>query len=166
MSSVELEDLTASHAPLLFEGLSDAELYSWIEEEPPANVETLVERYRMLERRTSPDETERWLNWAVRLRGSGEYIGYVQATVGPDAAASIAYVIFRQYWGRGLAEEAVTLMLGRLRDHFGVRVARANVDQRNHRSINLLRKLHFNSRKCGPMADRVFELPLVGMSRS
>lgn len=68
--------------------------------------------------------------------------GYVQATVG-RATAGIAYVLFEDAWGYGLASEAVEAMLVHLRDAYAVHSAHASVDPRNHRSIRLLVRLGF-----------------------
>jgi ribosomal-protein-alanine N-acetyltransferase len=163
---IELEDLEASHAPALFVGLNDCALYTFIEEKPPVSLEALANRYRMLERRRSPDGSERWLNWAVRLGKNGPYLGYVQATVGATGVASVAYMIFSAFWGRGFGEQAVRLMLNKLRDTYDVHVVEAQVDERNVRSRRLLGALEFEDRgRCGD-GDRLFARRLDSIDRS
>ena len=159
-AELELEDLTVAHASVMFEGLSDGALYDYLDEAPPLTAEHLAERYRVLERRTSPDGRERWLNWAVHLPGSSTYVGYVQATVDPGGTASIAYVVFREHWGRGYGRQAVAIMLRLLRDRYGVRKAIARIDSRNARSSGLLKSLNFQFQRAEDNRDQVFELDL------
>lgn len=93
-----------------------------------------------------------WLNWIVQLRPALQACGYVQATVRGDSAM-VAYVLFRRYWGRGIAVEAVLGMLDELARAFGVRSATATVDPRNDRSVKLLRKLGFELREERPAVE-------------
>ena len=48
---------------------------------PPTIADDLRERIRVQEGRRSPEGDELWLNWTLRLRSSGQAIGYVQAGV-------------------------------------------------------------------------------------
>jgi RimJ/RimL family protein N-acetyltransferase len=58
----------------------------------------------------SADPGEIWLNWAVRLRESGDAIGTVQATVtrraGRPPVAEVAWVIGMPWQGQGYAAES------------------------------------------------------------
>lgn len=139
---MRLEPLRADDAGVMFEGLSNTRLYAFIEEEPPASVEALRARYQRLESRLSPGGDESWLNWVILTKPDLGARGYVQATVCGESA-SIAYVLFEDAWGQGLAKEAVQVMLVHLRDAWSVRTARATVDPRNLRSVRLLERLHF-----------------------
>lgn len=135
-----LEPLTTAHARRLFPGLRDPALYQHLDEGPPASVEVLEERYRRWERLRSPDDAQRWLNWAVRDRAG--YVGHVQATItGPRA--EIAYVLFVDAWGRGYAGEAVAAMIEYLRSRHAIDELVAQVSGDNRRSIALLARLGF-----------------------
>lgn len=153
---LRLEPLDPEHADLLYEGLSDEELYRYITEAPPKSAEALRERYQELARRTSPDGRETWLNWAV-ARTSGGYVGWVQATVRRDGSAEIAYVFFRSAWGRGYAREAVEGMIAHLREIWSIKICRASVDGKNVRSLALLEALDFR-RSPKPEAGEDLEL--------
>jgi len=100
-----LEPQIAAHAVEMFAVLSDPAIYEF-ENAPPASVEWLRQRFSRLETRRSPDGSEHWLNWVVRLPSSG-LVGYVQATVSAGANAAIAYELSSRYWGMGLGREAV-----------------------------------------------------------
>jgi len=136
-----LEPQVRAHAAGMFEVLSDPAIYRF-ENEPPESLEWLRARFARLESRRSPDGRQRWLNWVIRVP-SGELAGYVQATVHADGRAAIAYVLASRYWGRGLASDAVTAMVGELRERHGVRTLCAVLKQANEPSRRLLERLGF-----------------------
>lgn len=139
---VRLEPQVAGHAEQMFEVLGDPAIYAH-ENEPPPSVEWLSTRFRALESRLSPDGTERWLNWVVRLPSS-ELIGYVQATVYPSRRAAIAYVLNSRHWGKGLATAAVELMVAELVSGYGATTLIAVLKRTNRRSHRLLERLGFS----------------------
>jgi RimJ/RimL family protein N-acetyltransferase len=136
-----LEPQVAVHAEEMFEVLRDPAIYRY-ENDPPASLEWLRSRFARLETRRSADGREQWLNWVLRLRGSG-LVGYVQATVRPDRSAAIAYVLGSTWWGRGLAQEAVRAMLPELTASYGVRDFHAILKRENLPSRRLLERLGF-----------------------
>jgi RimJ/RimL family protein N-acetyltransferase len=114
-----LDPLRPGHADELAPVLDDATLHRFIGGEPLGRDE-LRARYARLATGRSPDGTQRWLNWTVRRRGSGDPVGTVQATVigiAPDAVAEIAWVIGTAYQGRGFATEAAQAMAAWLGEH-------------------------------------------------
>lgn len=152
---LRLEPLVEGHAALLFPLLQDERLYHYIPQGPPASLAALAERYRRLQRRRSPAGDEAWLNWALRLVDSGEYVGRVEATVrpGPDPEALLAYEIGTAFWGRGHAAEACGRVLRLLFEDYAVREVSAQVDTENRRSIRLLERLGFRCAGLLPGAD-------------
>jgi len=136
-----LEPLEARHAEAMYPILCDAELHRYLDQPPPASLDALRERYRMLERRTSPDGLQHWLNWIVVPAG-GEPIGFVQATV-EATTASIAYTLARNHWGRGHATRACRLMIGNLVGRYGVERLMAVAEVENTRSTRLRERLGF-----------------------
>jgi [ribosomal protein S5]-alanine N-acetyltransferase len=138
-----LEAIEPAHASVLFEGLRDNALYQFIDDGPPESVESLRKRYERWAQRLSPDAQEIWLNWALKLSETDNYVGVIQATVRKDRSAVIAFVLFRDHWGQGYAQEAVTEMIRELRERYAVTRCTATVDPGNDRSIHLLRNLGF-----------------------
>lgn len=138
---VRLEPQVAAHAAEMFMVLGDPAIYEF-ENEPPASLEWLRTRFTKLETRLSGDGREQWLNWVIRLPGSG-LIGYVQATVTAEGDATIAYELSSPYWGRGLAREAVRAMISELQSHYRVRRLFAVFKRANFRSRRLLERLGF-----------------------
>ena len=55
----------------MFRVLSDPAIYEF-ENEPPESVERLRARYAYLEARRSPDGSQQWLNWVLRLRAGDQ----------------------------------------------------------------------------------------------
>ncbi len=136
-----LEPLTAGHAQDMFAVLSDPAIYEF-ENAPPESQETLAQRYAFLERRRSPDGSETWLNWVVRLP-DGALAGYVQATVLASGVALVAYELGSRYWHQGIGTRAVSSMIEELRTRYEAKLLVAVLKQRNWRSLGLLRKLGF-----------------------
>lgn len=139
-----LEPQVAGHAEAMFALLSDAALYRWIDEAPPADVASLRARYRRLETRSSADGRQHWLNWIVRRPGEPP-LGYLQATVLEDGSAWIAYLLGSAHQGRGVATRATTAMLAHLEQAYGATRLLANVEAENGPSIRLLQRLGFRA---------------------
>ncbi len=138
-----LEPLSRDHAESLFDALRDEEIYRYIPQGPPASVEALAERYQFLEARKSPDGTEHWLNWAVRLKTDKSCIGRFQSTVRQDGTALVAYEFGRSSWGQGFATEAGREVIQHLFETYPVDRLIAEVDTRNVASMRLLERLGF-----------------------
>jgi RimJ/RimL family protein N-acetyltransferase len=139
--TLRLEPQTASHADEMFVVLSDPAIYEH-ENQPPASLGWLRERFTRLEARQSPDGRQQWLNWVIRLPSHG-LIGYVQATVLANHRALIAYELGSAFWGRGLARRAVEAMIGELAERYDVRTLFAVLKRSNERSLRLLERLGF-----------------------
>ena len=142
-SILRLETLVPAHASEMYAGLSHPILYQFIAEDPPASVGALRARYERLATRRSPDGSQAWLNWAIWSPADHAYVGYVQATVGPDHSAEVAYLLFLPFWGRGYARASVAQMIELVRDKHDVSTFLAHVDARHARSRLLLETLGF-----------------------
>jgi len=147
---LRLEPLVAAHARQLFEPLRDERLYRYEGLDPPVSIGELEARYSALESRRSPDGSEGWLNWTVRLR-DGTFVGRVQATVRSDHTI-IGYDIFVPHWRKGYGKESCSAMLDFLEQE-GVTLFRAFVDTENVASIALLESLGFRRVWTGPSED-------------
>jgi len=158
-----LEPQTAAHAPEMFRVLSDPAIYEF-ENQPPPSVEWLLARFTKLETRASADGREQWLNWVIRIPTSA-LIGYVQATIHPDAHAGIAYELSSAYWGRGFAHEAVDAMISELVRHYGVRSLFAVLKHENRRTMRLLERLGFSLASSEQSATHRLELDETLMYR-
>jgi RimJ/RimL family protein N-acetyltransferase len=139
-----LEPLTVAHAEAMFEVLADPEIYRYLDYPPPPSLEHLRRLYTRLESRKSPDGSQLWLNWVVRVPGQAP-VGYVQATVIAPGSAWVAYVLSSKHWGRGYAHAAAQAMIEHLNKAYGVSRYLATVEAENQRSIRLLDRLAFRA---------------------
>lgn len=140
--AITLEPRTAAHAEALFPVLAEPALYEFIEEDPPASIEALRQRFARSESRRSPDGSQQWLNWVVRDEALN-VAGQVQATVAADLQTHIAYVFGSAFWGRGIASAAVAQMLDMVAAEFGVSIFFVVAERRNGRSVRLAERLGF-----------------------
>lgn len=136
-----LEPQVEAHAVPMFAVLSDPAIYEF-EGEPPPSVDALARAFRRKESRLSPDGSEVWLNWVVRL-SDGEFTGYVQATVMPARYAYVGYEFSSRYWRRGIASAALRAVMQELAARYGVEQVVAVLKTANYRSLGLLLKLGF-----------------------
>ena len=136
-----LEPQVVAHAAEMFLVLSDPAIYEY-EGEPPPSIDRLADGYRRRESRISPDGSEKWLNWVVRLP-TGELAGYVQATVLPTGVSYVGFEFASRYWRRGLGTAAVGALLQELASTYGVHTFVAILKTANFRSMGLLRRLGF-----------------------
>lgn len=137
------DPVTAAHADEVFPVVSDPRIYTYLPEQPPSSVDALRKRYEFLSRRKSPDGTEIWLNWILRLRETNDPIGFYQATV-RAASCSIAYGIHPKHWRRGYATEASHTIITHLFETYGVASVTTEISVRNEASIRLVKRLGFS----------------------
>jgi RimJ/RimL family protein N-acetyltransferase len=140
--------LEAAHAADLFEAFSDPQIYEHIGGGPPISVAELAEQFAR--RAAGPGSNQaRWLNYAVQLQDSGEWIGRLEATIIPQWA-EVAYVFGPAYWGRGYAAEAMTALHDHLWKDWSVAECWATTSPHNLRSIRLLRRLGYRACESWP----------------
>ncbi len=148
-----LEPLTAWHGESLFPFLKEPLLYTYIPKEPPRAASQLSRRYETLEQRRSPDGTQLWLNWAVRVAAGG-YVAMVEATLAADGTAQLAWFVFLPAQRQGYGREAVSAMLEHLAA-LGAREAVAFIDTRNTPSLRLAEALGFTRTATHVMREKL-----------
>ena len=112
---LEIAPLRPADAKEMLPVLADAGLYEFIGGQPPTLAE-LSARYVAMARGRSPDGSQSWLNWIVRIPDAGA-IGFVQATVDPEGIAELAWLIGTGWQGRGFATEAASTVIDWLARH-------------------------------------------------
>jgi RimJ/RimL family protein N-acetyltransferase len=106
-----LEPLRPAHPTEMVVVLDDPELHRHVGGQPLL-LEELRKRYEHRARGRSDDGSERWFNWIIRDRTSGDALGYVQATVeAASGIADVAWVVGSRFQGRGYAREAASAMV-------------------------------------------------------
>ncbi|MEV5435991.1 GNAT family N-acetyltransferase [Streptomyces sp. NPDC052682] len=116
--------------------LADPALYVFIGGAPSA-VEELRDRYERLVA-GAPDRGVSWCNWVLRDRAEQCLVGTVQATVGAEGCAEIAWVVGTPWQGRGFASEAARGLVGWLRSR-NVRTVVAHVHPEHRASAAVAR---------------------------
>ncbi len=102
---LRLTPLSQGDAEPMVAVLADVQLYTYIGGSPPSLADLLSTYARLL---AGPQHgSEEWANWIIRLKGTSEPIGYVQATVTEDRA-DLAWLVGVAWQGRGYAREAAT----------------------------------------------------------
>jgi RimJ/RimL family protein N-acetyltransferase len=109
---LRLEPLRVEDADEMVDVLADPRMYGFTGGGPPT-LPSLRERYRRMVVGRSPDGTEWWLNWIVRVPGDDAVaVGVVQATVAADGVtAEVAWEVGVPWQGRGFAGEAAAAMV-------------------------------------------------------
>ena len=119
--------------------LADEQLYRFTGGHPPALVE-LQARYRLWATGHSPDGSEEWLNWIVRLAHDGRAIGTLQATIAGDGGrADIAWVIGLPWQGHGYASEAARSLAAALTER-GIKTLTAHIHPDHQSSAAVARR--------------------------
>lgn len=129
-----LHPLRVSDADEMAEVLSSPALYVHTGGTPPTAA-ALRARYEIQVRGHSPDGTQEWRNWIVRLHPRGAAVGTVQATIPTGSSwAEIAWIVGEPWQGRGYAKEAAAALAGRLAA-CGVSTVQAHIHPDHHASM-------------------------------
>lgn len=147
-----LEPTVEKHAPFLLPLLQDESLYRFIPQNPPS-FESLQKLYKAWSARTSPDGKEIWLNWMVRHRATGDYMGHFQAGFDEKNGFVIAYTLGTAYQRKGYATEGLRGVIEFLHTKMKARSIKAWVDTRNEPSIRLVKRLGFEQSQFIKNAD-------------
>jgi RimJ/RimL family protein N-acetyltransferase len=140
---LSLEPLSVEHADEMAPVLDDPRLYAFTGGSPCPLAE-LRDRYRRQLAGWSPDRDERWLNWILRERDTGQAIGTTQATITVDGDAAVvgkvAWVVGCRHQRRGYAGEAAAAMAAWLREQGAHRLF-AEIHPRHEASMHVARHL-------------------------
>ena len=145
-----LSPMVRDDACELFGLWRDPVLYRFTGGVAPASVDDVRERIRLREGRRSPDGDELWLNWTLRLRSSGQAVGYVQAGV-REGRADLAWVVGVPFQNRGYATEAGRRATAWIREHCGVSELRAAIHPDHAASCRVA--AHIGLRPSGELTD-------------
>jgi RimJ/RimL family protein N-acetyltransferase len=136
---LDLIPITRDLAPEMFLVLNDYALYEYVTGVPPTNLAALTRQYEFWEGRRSPDRSELWLNWALRVKDTSLLIGHVQAGVSHDHA-DMAWILGSPWQHLGYATEAAKAVVDLLLK-LGVREIRASINPIHSASIGVAERL-------------------------
>lgn len=119
--------------------LCDPRVYQFIDCDCPTLAD-LEESFMRKEAGAPPHRgDEHWLDYTVRLTGSGAPIGQLEATL-LEGRAEVAYLLGPDFWGCGYASEGLAWLHELIRTNFGIEDFWATVKPGNERSIRLLER--------------------------
>ncbi len=81
--------------------------------------------------------------WAITIKGEGTALGWVVLLPRREGLREIGYILNPDYWGKGIALEAVTRVIDYGFSDLKLRKIFADVDPDNSASIGLLNRLGF-----------------------
>lgn len=152
---LSLEPICGQHAQRLFPLMQNMAIYEWISSQPPKSIDQLQASWQKKESRLSPDAKEAWLNWAVRRRSDGAYLGKIDAEVNTESiATNIGYIFFPEYWGNGFATEAVSVVINHFSENNILKIF-ATVTAGNKASYQVLEKSCFVKTRVTPDSETI-----------
>ena len=161
------ESLVSSHSKDLFTVMNNQNIFKYVDESPYTNKDKLFKRYVFLSKGAPPESNQEWLNWAIKLKNSNDYIGLLQATIYKNQKTEIGYLLSPKYWSNGYGTEAVNYLCEYLFKNKNVKKIIASIDTRNLISIKLVENLHFKyiktidcTLKNIPAKDKIYQLNL------
>lgn len=105
---------------------------------------------------------EIWLNWIIRLLGTGQAVGTVQATVscaGETTSASVAWVVGVPWQGLGYASEAAVALVTWLA-RAGTTTVTASIAPGHHASERVARRAGLALTGRWTDGERIWSLPV------
>ena len=100
---------------------------------------------------------------AIRLKGTGELAGLAEFYGFHDRLhkVSVGYRLRESFWGKGLATEALDLMVNYLYGRTDIEIITASVMVENMASARVLEKCDFIRTACGVEEDWGFDEPVI-----
>ena len=125
-------------AQAMFAIMSDDETTKYLRVNP---YESPEQAQQWIERCTREGDGEHFRR-AVELKETGEYIGDVRVKINQkDNSGEIGFTVSREYWGKGVASEAVREVIAYLMGECGINRIAAAHSVKNHASGGVLRKV-------------------------
>lgn len=136
-----LRQLTLDDKEAIFQNFSDHETTKYIMK-PMTNVE---QAENIIQEFIDGYKQGKAIFWAVVLKKDDTFVGTCsyECLQWDDFRGEIGYDLSKTYWGQGLMTEALQAIIEYGFECLGLNRIEANTFPENSRSINLLRRLHF-----------------------
>ena len=136
-AQLALRQIVADDGLSLHAALSDVDAMTWWSS--PAHT-TLAESKAYVSK--NAQDAVGWRCWAI-TKDDDEAIGWVILIEKREGVQELGYILRREYWGQGIAREAVSAVIAYAFVTLGQRRMFADTDPDNARSISLLESLGF-----------------------
>jgi [ribosomal protein S5]-alanine N-acetyltransferase len=139
---LSLRQIVAADAEQIYGIFSDSEAMRYWSCRPYQSVE---QAHKLIESMTQAMHCGVGLHWGITLRGDGRLIGKCGYNELRKAhrRGDISYIIAREYWGKGVASEALGAVLGYGFSQLNLHSVEAGVTPGNDSSTRLLERLGF-----------------------
>lgn len=137
-----LEPRKEAHAIELFDFFCEPDLYTFIKREIPTSREIFAQSFKFLEGLISKDGLAIYLAWIGKKKDTQEPVGLFEISI-ENRIAYIAYSVFASQRGQGYCNEAVSVMMGFVKDNYNVSKFIIEMDTRNRGSTKVAEKLGF-----------------------
>ena len=137
-----LEIREESHAAELYPLYCEKDLYHYTTRDIPISIDWLAGQFKLTKSLVSPDGKAIWLTWIGRDKATQIPVGAFEMTV-VNNEAFIGYTIFKSFWGKGMAVEAVQTILEYMNTHYNIPRFIIEMDTRNRASIRVAEKVGF-----------------------
>lgn len=134
--AISYEPLQVHHLTALGEVLMSPDVYEHIGGHVPSLQEFRLSLERAIAGPPIERSDEHWLNYLIRTE-SGAMLGRLEATI-HHGIAEVAFLLSPNYWGKGIATEALTWLHNEIYRVSGVREIWATTVNENARSQQLL----------------------------
>jgi len=141
-----MEPIQVSHAKEMYQGYLNETVYEFIESSPPENLEWLEEKFRRIEKRefiNRKGEKLLLFDWAIRLKSDHRIAGTAEYTVYEDGSCNVAYVLFEDFWRKGIGFEAMERSFQYMKASFPINKFIIECDSLNVASMKIAMKLNF-----------------------
>lgn len=137
-----LEVRKEHHAAELYQLFCEPDLYHYMIRDVPPSAQWLAAGFKQLESLASHDEKEICLGWVGREKNTGLPVGVFELTLN-GKEAFIAYTVFKNYWGKGMAVEGAQTMINYVTTYYRPERFVIEMDTRNRASMKVAEKLGF-----------------------
>ena len=109
-TSFEMRANLPMKEPKILKEWNNQNIFNYVDESPYTNKDKLFKRYDFLSKGAPPESNQEWLNWAIKLKNSNDYLGLLQATIYKNQKTEIGYLLSPKYWSNGYGTEAVNYL--------------------------------------------------------
>lgn len=126
----------------IFEMRTDPDVMRYMDRNP---MKDISEAENLIEKVITAYRDKTMLGWVIIDKNSGEFTGYIGfwEIFAENCRASIGYALKPQYWGKGIMNESMKIVLKFAFSVFNLHSIEANVNPSNQNSIKLVEKFGF-----------------------